>query len=730
MKGSWDGESGGPREMTTWMSNSKIKFSLRSTSGEDRGNKRRPVFINLFISDTRLTLGKEYYKDPLYKVGVGFDVVREDEFNLKFKDRQDADGAVRMKYGWVFEEEGAKQPDVNVKQPPYMFGTTQLEAMVEVDKDYYIVPSVRNRKLAGAYYVQIYSDGKINLANSGKETALAVEKDVKEMTVGSKKVHLTQAQFFEKTEAVREKLIGEMTRLGKTLDDITRIFYSQKDSILKDVKDMSATGGSSGHKGIPRTDFKRRLMEMGFSLADFPDEDFIVLDENNDGGIDGEEFTAFLKEGLELNAPGKNPTPLEDPVDDLVFQPTDLEGELSVVVSNAKSLRKASSWFAPGHSSSILSSSTEVEKESRLSTISEDSGSDAAPNHPVGPAKRPKFTYDAKLAQSFKSKSISVLDRFPPTPKGLLPPSKTDRTADEKKKLSSNEGQKVGELLTDFDVDDPKLLEPQTPAPAKKGVESDRRGSRSSQGKGVKASELEDKAGLEAAKEIHVDSSLHAIEIERTRFLAKKKANLKLGQSTTQKEETGLLITRNFASSKKAQLAKMREIDADVREFLALDEYNARMDAKRRASVVADSKDLVPAQSTSDLKFLLGRNYSTGYRYDIWDVIIDRVAIMSVCRSEESKVLSKALAFDGSTFSNTVLDLSDNSIEDIVQSLQPCSETAVGSRLTTPISKNRASVKSVKSSRGTKSVSKNLRSEKGNASISSQLRSEVCVLVD
>lgn len=274
-------------------------------------------------------------------------MVREEEFNVKFKDRQDSDGAVRMKHGWQYEEEGSAGTEgALVKQPPYMFGTTQLEAMVETDQDYYIVPSIRDRKLAGAYYVQIYSDGVIELANSGKETALAVETDVKEMTVGNKKVHLTKAQFFEKTEAVREKLIGEMVRLGKTLQDISRIFYGQKDSA--GGVDLSATGGmGGGNKGIPRTDFKRRLMEMGFSLADFPDEDFIVLDENNDGGIDGAEFTAFLQEGLELNAPGKNPPPPEEPIDDLVFQPTDLEGELSVVVSNAKSLRKASSWFAP-----------------------------------------------------------------------------------------------------------------------------------------------------------------------------------------------------------------------------------------------------------------------------------------------------------------------------------------------------------------------------------------------
>ena len=155
----------------------------------------------------------------------------------------------------------------------------------------------------------------------------------------------------------------------------------------------------------------------------------------------------------------------------------------------------------------------------------------------------------------------------------------------------------------------------------------------------------------------------------------------------------------------------------------------ARQEAKRRASLRPAKKNSLAGggPSTTDLKFLLGRNYGTGYRYDIWDVIIDRVAIMSVCRSEESRVLSHALAFDGSSFSKTVLDLSDQTIESIVQSLHPSSQTAIGTRLTTPLSQARGEVpaKSVKSSRGTPSISKNLRSEKGCASITTQARSDV-----
>lgn len=228
-----------------------------------------------------------------------------------------------------------------------------------------------------------------------------------------------------------------------------------------------------------------------------------------------------------------------------------------------------------------------------------------------------------------------------------------------------------------------------------------------------------------------MDPALHAIEVARTKFLVKQKQKMKLqqgqGSGGAVGGETGMLIARNFAAGKKAQLAKMREMDADVREFLGLDSYFARQEERRRSSLRPHEKSKLES-SVTDLKFLLGRNYGTGYRYDIWDVIIDRVAIMSVCRSEESRLLSHALAFDGASFSKTVLDLSDNTIEGIVQSLYPNSQTAIGSRLTTPLSKAKGEVpaKSVKSSRGTPSISKNLRSEKGSASITMHARSEVC----
>lgn len=83
VKGYWTGDVGGPREMKTWITNPKIKLTIKpdETGREKRCvfilqymvqcSKRgciRNLFIGLYINDTRLTLGKEYYTDPLYKV--------------------------------------------------------------------------------------------------------------------------------------------------------------------------------------------------------------------------------------------------------------------------------------------------------------------------------------------------------------------------------------------------------------------------------------------------------------------------------------------------------------------------------------------------------------------------------------------------------------------------------------------------------------------------------------
>ncbi len=59
-QGVWKGESGGNREMGSWLSNPKIKLRI----DRDPGSKEEFVqaFVGIYIKDSRLTLGFDYYK--------------------------------------------------------------------------------------------------------------------------------------------------------------------------------------------------------------------------------------------------------------------------------------------------------------------------------------------------------------------------------------------------------------------------------------------------------------------------------------------------------------------------------------------------------------------------------------------------------------------------------------------------------------------------------------------
>lgn len=309
------------------------------------------------------------------KVGVGFDVVTEDEFSRPYKERLQKDShAVTIPGGCLYVEEGEVLSDP-VNQPPYMFGTTQVEAMLDADTDYYIVPSLRQRKQSGIYFVHVYADGDFELENG---VTLQSESEVKKLYVGNKEIQLTEVQFAEKTEELREKLLSESKKLGITLQDMTRVFR-------KDEQDL------------PRADLKRRLIGLGFSLADFPDEDFIVLDKDSSGSISVAEFIEFFEEGVKLETVEKQAPPPVPPPDDLAYAPIDLEGVLNVRVIAAKNVRKASAWF------------------------SNDCGNSS------GPQKRSVLKYNADEAAKAREEIINNID--PPAPSA----TKTTPESEEKK---------------------------------------------------------------------------------------------------------------------------------------------------------------------------------------------------------------------------------------------------------------------------------------------------------
>lgn len=63
---------------------------------------------------------------------------------------------------------------------------------------------------------------------------------------------MTMIQFTEKKEEFREKLLAEAKRLNLGEKDIKAMFFEGD---------------------ILRTALKRKMMDSGFNLADFPDED-------------------------------------------------------------------------------------------------------------------------------------------------------------------------------------------------------------------------------------------------------------------------------------------------------------------------------------------------------------------------------------------------------------------------------------------------------------------------
>ena len=151
--------------------------------------------------------------------------------------------------------------------------------------------------------------------------------------------NMTTAQFLEKKETLRERLLSEMKRLSLSV------------SKFEFVLGGSDSAGSKGDDGLKYLEFKRKMIDMGFSLVDLPDDDLRVLDIDGDGTISPNEFLTFIKEGMAITEGkgsdnNKVPTPPAPPVDDLLFQNTTGSGILTVRVIAGKDLRKPTTWLS------------------------------------------------------------------------------------------------------------------------------------------------------------------------------------------------------------------------------------------------------------------------------------------------------------------------------------------------------------------------------------------------
>ncbi|KAJ1399835.1 hypothetical protein B484DRAFT_245813 [Ochromonadaceae sp. CCMP2298] len=77
-QGQWSSDKGGNRDMGTWVSNPQIKFRLERDPGSAPDSvEYRQVFVGLYTKDSRLSMGVEYYKDPLYATPLAFDIVTD-----------------------------------------------------------------------------------------------------------------------------------------------------------------------------------------------------------------------------------------------------------------------------------------------------------------------------------------------------------------------------------------------------------------------------------------------------------------------------------------------------------------------------------------------------------------------------------------------------------------------------------------------------------------------------
>jgi hypothetical protein len=268
----------------------------------------------------------------LYATPLAFDIVTDEELkaNVKPTARE-----------YIPHSRRSLDCADKVKQPPYNFGTTQTDVFLKVGVDYYIVPSLYKRNQPGTFFLNVFAD----VGDFFLDGSMTVSEAQKPMIVGGQgdnKVALTMSvgQYFDKKEALRERIVSEAHRLG--------LNASQLEAKFNDCREKSLTLSA----------FKRRMMDMGFMLTDFPDDDLVVIDVDNDGTISPQEFLKFFREGVKFTEAASIAPPPEPPVDDLLYKTVDLAGELSVHVSGARYLRQATTWFNSAEKTESLVAAT------------------------------------------------------------------------------------------------------------------------------------------------------------------------------------------------------------------------------------------------------------------------------------------------------------------------------------------------------------------------------------
>jgi hypothetical protein len=649
--GRWTGDVGGSRDISTWIGNPKYRLKFDDGSV---GNKSR-VFVGLYINDPRLILGKDYFKDDLYRVStynndpylcgpliyrmcacyvllqtaVGLDIVTEEDIQKRSDSKEGAKNLTISGSGHVYD--AAK---VSI-QPPYMYGSVQIETMLEAGKEYFIVPSLSKRKQAGTYYLFVYSTSSFHLEGGVKTTA---EIATKALVVGSKKVPLSAVQFSEKKEEFREKLVAEAMKLNLGQKDILVMF--------------------PGGEEVPRTGIKRRLMDAGFNLADFPDEDFAVLDTDNNGSISASEFVQFFGDGFKFQDPNELPAPPGEQPDDLIFQPIDLEGELTVTVVTAKGVRMPMTWFGAGRADIVAKENTKS---------GTDIGAPATASNLAKPMNRLPISYEPATGKATvhtivaaqKARLEKILRKDP---------------------LKGDDPKHVAEAASS-PIRGGKLVVPTTPAQKtnQSPLSIDVKPTTDSETIDLRDESIR-VAGLEAGKKLHTKKVLQDAEARRSEQLSKMKQralNSAAKAGVADAAANSVLIKRKFKSKKLSILES-----PDVIKFLCYSEQRTKeiggisvrqpsltppsassftpKTSKKGGNENMESQVDQPSSSgategTSSLTqnpsvdFLQNGCIEDGFSSNdptlsanatLWDLIVDRVDVIASCRGEMAILFS------------------------------------------------------------------------------------------
>lgn len=632
-QGNWSSEQGGNRDMGTWITNPKFKLRLEGTEG------CRQVFVGIYIKDSRLTLGYDYYKDPLYATPLTFDIVTEAEL-------KDPDPKRRECIPMGFRSEIAGKWQGQVRQAPYNFGTTQIEVYLQVGVDYYIVPSLYKRHQAGTFFLNVFGnvsdfhlDGSTVVNEAHKPMIVGPPAAVAALTAatattgpstgtasavplpkGTEVLKMSVSQFYERKEALRERIISEASRLNLSVNQLQAIF--------KDCKER-----------MSRSAFKRRMMEVGFMLTDFPDDDLVVLDKDNDGTISPQEFMSFYEEGLHFNDPTVAGPPPEAPVDDLLLKSIDLSGQLTVKVFSARDVRQAATWFA-------------VEQ-------------------PTNTTRPGLIKYDPVEAKAVRLKANK--DRLHPVTK----PTATSALA-----LSAPTGDQNANIPSPGSSPVRPAPLPSRHTPSKSGGLGSLRlalseGVANSVVSGISLTQKEavQQAGAAAASKLHSDASLKKAELNRTKHLPLLRSyasKQKEASATSSDKKSSSNAVESVLRRQTSTQAVKRDIAEDL-DALRLLSYAPSGDSNAvpRATAPAPSTPFKPAVSmrmpknfsvkSSAINFLVAPSGDQSAvppidaaasaaaahsvidkQYDLWDYLIDCVVTISMSRPRNHAVEKQA----------------------------------------------------------------------------------------